>query len=358
MIHSIDKPRVSVVMPAHNVDAYVTRAIESLQRQTMEDFELLVVDDGSTDHTGDILDRLADRDLRIDVFHRAEIGTSAARNLALACARGDYVMFMDAHDWAEPHMLADLVSLADANRLELAISGFYIDTYVGDRGDYRAEVRACPDAVYDTQADFRAAAWQIFEANQLYQPWGKLFLRSRIEGLGLRFAPAPQAGFPFVLGFIRDVERVGVLSHPYYHFTYRSGVAKAAGWHPGLYERREEEHGLLLDLYRHWGLDGDPASMEMVQRRYLERLLGCIQNVCDPACDLPDAEKRARVQTMISSDRAQLAAQVARPRNRMMALMLSPIRSKNVTMTMAEGRFISYVGQREARGLTPLEARC
>ncbi len=61
---------------------------------------------------------------------------------------------------------------------------------------------------------------------------------------------------------------------------------------------------------------------------------------------------------MISSDRAQLAAQVARPRNRMMALMLSPIRSKNVTMTMAEGRFISYVGQREARGLTPLEARC
>ena len=57
MIHSIDKPRVSVVMPAHNVDAYVTRAIESLQRQTMEDFELLVVDDGSTDHTGDILDR-------------------------------------------------------------------------------------------------------------------------------------------------------------------------------------------------------------------------------------------------------------------------------------------------------------
>ena len=81
MIHSIDKPRVSVVMPAHNVDAYVTRAIESLQRQTMEDFELLVVDDGSTDHTGDILDRLADRDLRIDVFHRAEIGRSEERRV-------------------------------------------------------------------------------------------------------------------------------------------------------------------------------------------------------------------------------------------------------------------------------------
>lgn len=61
-------PKVSVIMPVYNVDRYVGRAIESLQNQTMRDFELLIVDDGSTDRSGDIADRFAERDIRIDVF--------------------------------------------------------------------------------------------------------------------------------------------------------------------------------------------------------------------------------------------------------------------------------------------------
>lgn len=113
----------------------------------------------------------------------------------------------------------------------------------------------------------------------------------------------------------------------------------------------------MLDLYRHWGLDGDPASMEMVQRRYIERLIGCIENVCDPACDLSDQEKRDRVQTMITSDRAQLAVQVARPRSRMMAIMLSPIRARNVGMAMAEGRLIAYVKSHDTKTFASLKAR-
>ena len=357
MIHSIDKPRVSVIMPAYNVDAYVGRAVESLQRQTLEDFELLVVDDGSSDRTGDILDKLAERDIRINVFHQANAGAPAARNLALDRARGDYVMFMDADDWIEPHMLEDLVALADGHHLELAISGFYIDTYYGSGDDHLAEVKSCPDQIFDTQAEFRVAAWQLFDANQLYPPWNKLFLRSRIEELGIRFRPTFWDDFPFVLDFIRDVERVGVLEHPYYHFIRQRSESETARWRPDMYEKREEEHGWMLDLYRHWGLDGDPASMEMVQRRYIERLIGCIENVCDPACDLSDQEKRDRVQTMITSDRAQLAVQVARPRSRMMAIMLSPIRARNVGMAMAEGRLIAYVKSHDTKTFASLKAR-
>ena len=121
-------PKVSVIMPVYNVDRYVGRAIESLQNQTMRDFELLIVDDGSTDRSGDIADRFAERDIRIDVFHTPNSGAPAARNYALDRAQGTYVQFFDADDWAEPTMLADLVAIAERDNAELVISGFYIDT--------------------------------------------------------------------------------------------------------------------------------------------------------------------------------------------------------------------------------------
>lgn len=113
----------------------------------------------------------------------------------------------------------------------------------------------------------------------------------------------------------------------------------------------------MLDLYRYWGLEGDPASMEMIQRRYIERLVGCIENVCDPACDLSNSERRALVQKMIGSERAQLAVQVARPRSKMMTLMLAPIRSKNVSLAITEGRFISYVKHHDTKTFATLKAR-
>ena len=97
-------PKVSVIIPAYNVDRFIGRAIESLQNQTMRNFELIVVDDGSTDRTGQVADRMAERDIRIDVIHTENQGAAAARNVALDRARGEFVHFVDGDDWVEPTM--------------------------------------------------------------------------------------------------------------------------------------------------------------------------------------------------------------------------------------------------------------
>ena len=349
-------PKISIIMPAYNVDRYVRRAVESLQHQRFEDWELLAVDDGSTDRTGQILDSIADRDIRVTVIHQDNAGAPAARNNALDRARGTYVMFMDADDWAEPQMLGDMVRVGDENDLELVVSGFYIDTYYGSADQHTSEVKNCPDRIFETQQDFRAAAWRLFDANQLYPPWNKLFRRDRIERIGLRFRPTFWDDFPFVLDYIRDVEKVGVISRPYYHFIRQRSESETARWRPDMYDKREEEHGWMLDLYRHWGLEGDPASMEMVQRRYIERLVGCIENVCNPQCNLPEDEKLAQIDAMISSERAQVAVAVARPRTRMMKRMLAPIRKRDVRMAYREGKFISFVKRHNTRVFATLKA--
>lgn len=344
-------------MPVYNVDRFVARAVESIQNQTFDDFELICVDDGSTDRSGAILDSMAERDIRIEVMHTPNGGAPAARNLALDRARGTYVYFMDADDWCDPYMLEDMVGVMGAHDLELLVCGFFIDTYFGEGDERSTEVKSYPSQVFGSQQEFRLAAYELFDRNLLYTPWNKLFLRSRIERLGIRFRDTFMDDFPFVLDYIRDVERVGVMSEAYYHFTRARADSETQRWRPDLYEKREEEHGWMLDLYSHWQLDGDPASVEMVQRRYIERLVGCIENVCNPECDLSKDEKVSAIADMIGSERAQVAVAAARPRTQMMRLMLAPIRQRNAGLAYSEGCFISFVRRHNGRIFSTLKAR-
>ena len=349
-------PKVSVIIPAYNVDRFIGRAIESIQNQTLRDFELLVVDDGSTDRTGQVADRMAERDIRIDVIHTPNQGAPAARNTALDRARGEYVHFVDGDDWVEPTMLADLVAMADEGSLDLVIAGFYIETYFGDDGQHTSELKNQPTQRFATRDEFRASAWRLFDQNLLYTPWNKLIRRSYIEERNIRFKPTFWDDFPFVLDVIRDIERVAVTERAYYHFIRFRAESETSRWRPNMYEKREEEHGWMLDLYEHWGLAGDPVSVEMIQRRYIERLVGCIENLCEPSCTLPESEKLREVERMISSERARFAVSVARPRSKMMHVMLMPIRRRDARLALAEGRIISFVKRYNTRLFATLKA--
>ena len=89
---------ISVIMPAYNSEMYISEAIESVINQSYKNFELIIVDDGSTDRTPEIIDKYAKTDLRIKVFHRENAGVSSARNFALQNICGEYVTFIDSDD--------------------------------------------------------------------------------------------------------------------------------------------------------------------------------------------------------------------------------------------------------------------
>jgi glycosyltransferase EpsJ len=350
-------PKVTVIMPVYKVEAFVERAVRSVLDQTLVDLELIAVDDGSPDGSGRILDELAAADPRMRVFHQANAGAPAARNLAMDHARGDYLCFMDADDWAEPTMLEELYAFGHANDLQLVVSAFYIDTFFDDAGaDCFRQVLGVEGRVFPTQRAFREQAWQLFDKNQLYPPWNKLYLRSYVEERGLRFPATFWDDFPFVLSVIADVERVGVTEKPYYHFTRARAESETARYRPGMYEKREEEHGWMLGLYEHWGVD-DEASMETVYRRYAERLVGCVENVTCPDAGLSRREQRAAVRQMVSTPQAKLAVERTRPHSRMMAAMLWPVKAGHPYVAYLEGRLIGLVKRRFGKLFAHLKAR-
>ena len=341
-------PLVTVIVPAYNVEAYVEDAVRSVLSQTLRDFELIVVDDGSRDGTGAILDRLAAEDPRVVALHVENGGAPAARNLAIDRARGRYLVFVDADDECQPNMLETLARLMDGG-CELAVSGFEIVTTNGygngDGADDDAfvEVKQVADAVYPDAASFHAASPELFDNNMLYQPWNKMFLASRLNELGIRYRDVFWDDFPFVLDYIRDVERVSVTSDPLYRFFRRRSDSETARYRDGVFEKRETENEWMRDLYRHWNMESDPTVDEVVSRRYIERLVGCVANECSPKNPKGFGEKRAKVTEMLSSPAMKPALASARPRSIKMRLMLIPYRMGSATLCLLSGMFIEWV---------------
>ena len=346
--------KISAIMPVYNVEKYLGMCIESLQAQTLSEFELIAVDDGSPDNCGKILDEYAEKDSRIKVIHKENGGAPSARNAAIEIAQGKYLYFMDSDDWAEKTMLEDMYNAAEANNAQLVVSGYYIDTYYSETEFYSQE-QSFPTTIFSSQADFRRNAYKLFDKNLLYTPWNKLFLREYIIDNGIRFKNVFWDDFPFNLDVIRDVERVVVLEDKYYHFMRARAESETAKYRGDMYEKREEEHGWMTDLYNYWSVS-DEESNEMVQRRYIERIVGCVENVTNPACTLTSKEKKAEIKKIISNDRVKAALKAAKPRSSMMKLMLLPIKMNNTTLTYWEGSFISKVKRSNTKLFAKLKA--
>lgn len=119
---------ISILMPVYNVEKYIENTLQSIQKQTYEDFEVIMVDDGSTDKSGEIADAWAKEDKRFRVIHTENRGVSAARNTALSEVKGDYIFFMDSDDIILPETLEEMYNELIHNEADI-ISGnlFYTD---------------------------------------------------------------------------------------------------------------------------------------------------------------------------------------------------------------------------------------
>lgn len=175
-------PIISVIVPVYNVEQYLPRCIDSILAQTFTDFELLLVDDGSTDKSGDICDEYARKDPRIRVFHKPNGGVSSARNMGLDNAKGEWMFFSDADDILELAAFQLLISKAESNSVDLVMAGYRI---------YQDDILQNGICLESDKILSRDEA-----LTEMYQPadypyqgylWCKLFRRSVIADNHLRY---------------------------------------------------------------------------------------------------------------------------------------------------------------------------
>lgn len=219
-------PSVSIIVPVYNAEKYICRCIDSILNQEYRDFELLLVNDGSTDSSGAICEDYASRDSRIQVIQKENTGVSDSRNIAIDRARGTYLQFLDSDDWITPDATRLLVRAAEEHHCDLVISDFY--RVVGERVSPKGDIEE--DGVL-TKEEF--ASYMMENPADFYYGvlWNKLYRRDIIEQHGLRMDVDISwcEDFMFNLEYIRYAEVFYALHAPIYYYVKTKGSLASQG---------------------------------------------------------------------------------------------------------------------------------
>ena len=208
-------PKISVIVPVYKAEAYLHRCVDSLLAQTFTDFEVLLVDDGSPDRSGEICDEYARKDSRVRVFHKENGGVSSARNMGLDEARGKWICFVDSDDFLDSSFLHDF-------KFNDSLVGLYLQGYrvVSDNqilSIHRFEREVAILRIVDV----------FIEAERksiLNSPVCKLFNRELINSNMLYFDLNTSYGEDhlFVLNYLQFVQKVSISDASSYNYVYQN----------------------------------------------------------------------------------------------------------------------------------------
>lgn len=219
-------PMVSIIIPVYNAEKTIRRCVDSVLNQEYKDTELLLVDDGSTDLSGQICDEYAKKDSRVCVIHKENTGVSDTRNLALERARGTYLQFLDSDDWISPDATSLMVRAAGESGCDMVISDFY--RVVGERVSHKGDIE--PGGLL-TREEF--AGFMMEKPADFYYGvlWNKLFRRALVEENGLRMDKTISwcEDFMFNLEYIRHTKTIYALHVPVYYYVKTKGSLASQG---------------------------------------------------------------------------------------------------------------------------------
>lgn len=220
------RPMVSIVVPIYNAENYLRRCVDSILNQEYTDFELLLVNDGSTDASGDICEEYGAQDPRVIVIQKENTGVSDSRNRALDRARGKYLQFLDSDDWITPDATRLFVRAAEEYGCDMVISDFY--RVVGERLSTKGDIEE--EGVL-TREEF--AAHMMENPADFYYGvlWNKLYRRDIVEEHNLRMDTDINwcEDFMFNLEYIRYAKVFYALHAPIYYYVKRKGSLASQG---------------------------------------------------------------------------------------------------------------------------------
>ncbi len=216
----MDAPKVSIIVPVYNAAQTLERCVNSILEQEFRDFELLLVDDGSTDGSPAICDRFASADDRVRVLHKRNEGVSVARNEAIAAARGVYLQFCDADDWVTSDSTKLLVRALEETTADMAIADFY--RVSGDLVSRKGDIDETSVITREQYADFMLENPADYYYGVL---WNKLFKRSLVERFDLRMDPQLSwcEDFIFNMEYVLHCELIAPIHAPVYYYVNTRG---------------------------------------------------------------------------------------------------------------------------------------
>lgn len=189
--------KVSIVIPVYNVEKYLRQCMDSVVNQTLKDIEIICVDDGSTDSSGEILEAYAVRDSRVRVIHKKNSGYGNSMNIGFDAANGEYIGIIESDDYAESDMFEKLYTEAKRNQVDVIKSSFYFYYSILEEKNEKCEIVSkilakkvfCPTTYFESKMEMV----ELFNIKPSI--WSAIYKREFIRGNNIRFLETPGASY-------------------------------------------------------------------------------------------------------------------------------------------------------------------
>lgn len=295
--------KASIIMPIYNVAEQLEKAIQCALNQTYKNIEIILVNDGSTDESGEICDRYRLKDPRIIVIHQNNAGSGFARNAGLDKATGEYIYFADPDDYFEANLIEETVSKAEETNANMVVFG-YFDEVVGKEGKI-TKIEKKPELIGLLTKEAFRNNFRKHYALSPYALWNKLYKHDFIKQHNCRFTNqkvGQDALFNQVVGF--DMETVFYYQKSYYHYVFREGSAV------NRYRKKRFFYEYnIANQFEEWMVywNKEEEYYDLINQHYWGAMYLELSNLAWEDCPLNSLEKEDRIEELMENPRINQA---------------------------------------------------
>lgn len=307
-----DKVLVSVIVPAYNAEKVVRDCLNSILGQTLQNIEIIVVDDGSKDSTRKILREFCEKDSRVRTIEKDQNeGLSAARNSAVKIAQGKYIGFVDADDRVEKDYFESMYLAG--NGADLIVTGYQHDTMSEDRKELHISRTVCMTGGYfDNKKEVVSKAADIDTAKMFAYTWNKLYERSLIVENGFKFSNQVLIeDFIFNTLYWDKISSVCIIPKSGYHYVKASKEALTQKFLPDFLKIMDKRFDYMKALMVKNSVYYDSVKMQLANIYIKHALAGVVRN-CAPEGKYRVSEQYRRVKILLKNERSREACRNAK----------------------------------------------
>lgn len=318
-------PEISIIVPVYNLEKTLLRGVESILKQTFTDFELILINDGSTDNSIEVCREIEKRDDRVLVIDKNNEGAGLTRNRGIELAKGKYIAFFDGDDVIENNMLDIMYSTIEETKVDLVICNFNI---VRQDNSLNVRVKMSQDCLVNSKEKCRETYIDLLEIGLMTSPWNKLYRKSIINKNNIRFTDLKRGQDAVFNGMYYDcINSYKIIKTPLYNYYSNTIELEWMKFPEDYFDICKQINRVYTDLVISWG-EMNKKNKEFLSTYFINDVISCIFYSFNPKLNFKLKDQKKYIFNLINDSCTIEALKYNRPKNFYKKIMHFLIKNK------------------------------
>lgn len=344
----MDKPFFSIVMPIYGVEKYLAEGIDSVLKQTEQDFEIILVDDCSPDNSGAICDEYAQKDDRIKVLHLEKNGgLSNARNQGFKNVNGEFVFFMDSDDTIDKTLLEKVKCSLEKNRAQVTVFGIHEEYFDANNvlGN-TVDITFGEEKYFDDVEELRKAVIELEKKTLYGYAWNKIYDVEYLKKIGVEFQKITLIeDIMYNVKVFTEIERLNVLETTPYNYKKRINASLTNKFVKDYYELHKQRVEMILNQYKTWGLCDDNVKKALADI-YARYIFSALQRNCDKRSKMNHKDRKEWLKNILCEELWIELSPYLTLNISLQGILSRLLKMRSTILCLSAGRFIFIVKEK------------